>query len=115
MLLDVGWIDTPERWRDFLIMCFMVAGTIMFLVATFFTIMIGSITYSTVNRARRLMKDKVSPTLDSVRETSESVRGTVGFIGDNAVTPVVKVYGAAAGARRFVSVVARFTRRRGHE
>jgi len=61
------------------------------------------------------MKDKVAPTLDSVRETSDNVRGTVGFIGDNAVAPVVKVYGAAAGVRRFVSVVARFTRRRGGE
>ncbi len=113
--MDIGWIDTPEEWRDLLIMCFMVAGTIMFLVAVFFTIMIGSVTYSTVSRARRLMKDQLAPTLDSVRETSESVRGTVGFIGDNAVTPVVKVYGAAAGARRFVSVVARFTRGRGDE
>jgi len=113
--MEIGWIDTPEEWRDFFIMCFMVAGTILFLIGCFFTIMIGSISYSTVNRARRLIKDQVAPTLDSVRETSESVRGTVGFIGDNAVTPVVKVYGAAAGARRFVSVVARFTRGRRDE
>ena len=113
--MNVGWINTPEEWRDVLIMSFMVAGTILFLIGWFFTVAIGIVTYSTVNRARRLMKDKVSPTLDSVRETSESVRGTVGFIGDNAVTPVVKVYGAAAGARRFVSVVARFTRGRGRE
>ncbi len=111
MLLDVGWIDTPERWRDFLIMCFMVAGTILFLIGWFFTVAIGILTYSTIKKARSLMNDKVAPTLDSVRQTSESVRGTVGFIGDSAVKPIVKTYGAAAGARRFVSVIARFARR----
>jgi hypothetical protein len=113
--MEIGWIDTPEEWRDVIVMCFAVAGTILFLLGWFFTIAIGMLTYSTIRRARNLMTDKVAPTLDSVKETSESVRGTVGFIGDNAVTPVVKVYGAAAGARRFVSVVARFTRGRGDE
>jgi len=109
--MEIGWIDTPEEWRDVLVMSYAVAGTLLFLVGLIFTIIIGLLSMSTVNRARRLMKDKVGPTLDSVRETSESVRGTASFIGENAVTPVVKVYGAAAGARRFVAVIARITRR----
>ncbi len=110
--MEMFWIDTPEEWRDFFVMCFTVAGTVLFIVGILFTSILGVLSASTVNRTRRLLKDKVGPTLDSVKETSESVRGTVAFIGDHAVTPVVKVYAAAAGARRFVAVIARFTRNR---
>src|SRR2546422_7830858 len=111
--MEIGWIDTPEEWRDFLIMCYAVAGTIMFLVAVFFTVVVGYISASTVRTTRRIMRENVVPTLESVRETSESVRGTVGFISDNAVAPVIKAYGTFAGARRFVAVVARFASKRG--
>ena len=109
--MEIGYIDTPEEWRDVLVMAYAVAGTLLFLVAMVFTIILGLLSVSTVNRARGLMKEKVAPTLDSVRETSESLRGTVGFIGENAVSPIVKVYGAAAGARRFAGVITRLSRR----
>ena len=107
MFLDVGWIDTPERWRDFFIMCFTVAGTFAFMAIFVVTVAFGYASISTVLRGRRILKENVAPTLDSVRETSESVRGTVSFIGDNLVTPVVKVYGTVAGVRRFVRVLSR--------
>ncbi|MCH8051778.1 MAG: hypothetical protein IIC86_07150 [Chloroflexi bacterium] len=35
------------------------------------------------------------------------MKSTVAFVSDNAVKPVVKVYGVAAGARRFVSVASK--------
>jgi len=49
--------------------------------------------------------------LENVRETTENVRGTVAFVSDYAVTPVVRTYGIIAGARRFMAVVTRFRRR----
>ena len=107
MYLDVGWIDSPERWRDFIAMCFMVAGLFAFFAIFVVTVVLGWASINTVLRARRILNENVAPTLDSVRETSESVRGTVSFIGDNLVTPVVKVYGTVAGARRFLSVLSR--------
>lgn len=110
--MEIGFIDTPERWRDVFIMSFMVAGTIFFLVSTIFTAVIGILTTSTLLRARRILKNNIGPTLDNVRETTESVRGTVSFVSETAVKPVVKVYGVAAGARRFVVVLARFARSR---
>lgn len=110
--MEIGYIDTPEEWRDLFMMCFMVAGTLLFLVTIFFTVVLGYLSTSTVLRTRRLLKNNVQPALENVRGTTETVRGTVTFVSDNAVRPVVKVYGAAAGARRFVSVVARFTGRK---
>ena len=110
--MEIGFIDTPERWRDVFIMSFMVAGTILFLVSAIFTIVIGVLTTRLLLRARRILKENVSPTLDNVRQTTESVRGTVTFVSETAIKPVVKVYGVAAGARRFVVVLSRFTRAR---
>ncbi len=108
--MEIGYLDTPEEWRDLFIMCFMVAGTLLFLVGTIFTIVVGVLSTGAIMRVRRLLKTNVQPALENVRETSSTIRGTVTFVSDNAVKPVVKVYGVAAGARRFVAVVGRFTR-----
>jgi hypothetical protein len=48
--------------------------------------------------------------MENVRVTTENVRGTVAFVSDNAVKPVVRVYSTYAGARRFVAVLVKFTR-----
>lgn len=108
--MEIGWIDTPQDWRDFFIMCFTVAGTIVFLLGIIFTLIIGWASFLTVNRARSILKASVQPAAENVRVTTENVRATVGFISDNAVKPVVRVYSTYAGARRFVSVLIRFTR-----
>lgn len=108
--MEIGWIDTPQDWRDFFLMCFTVAGTILFLISIIFTIAIGWMTFLTVNRARSIMKNSLQPTIENVRQTSENVRGTVSFVSDNAVKPVVRVYSTYAGARRFVAVLVKFTR-----
>ena len=47
-----------------------------------------------------------------MRQTSESVRGTVEFVSDYAVSPVVKTYGTVAGARQFIAVMSRLGRSR---
>ncbi len=110
--MEIGWIDSPERWRDFFLMCFTVAGTILFLVGIIFTIVIGWLTTSTLLRTRRILKNNVQPALADVRETTASVRGTVSFISDTAVKPVVRVYSVYAGARRFVTVFVRLRKPR---
>ncbi len=110
--MEIGYLDTPEEWRDLFIMCFMVAGTLLFLVTTVLTIIVGVLSTGAVMRARQILKINVQPAMENVRETTSTIRGTVSFVSDNAVKPVVKVYGVAAGARRFIAVVGRFTRPR---
>jgi len=108
--MEIGWIDTPQDWRDFFIMCFTVAGTIVFLLGIIFTLVLGWTSFLTVNKARSILKNNVQPTMENVRVTTENVRGTVAFVSDNAVKPVVRVYSTYAGARRFVAVLVKFTR-----
>lgn len=111
--MEIGYLDTPEEWRDLFLMMFTAAGTIVLIVALFFTLVIGMITTATVLRTRRILKDSVSPALENVRATTTTVRTTVEFVSDYAVRPVAKAYGTFAGARKFVTVLARVRRKGG--
>src|SRR3990172_2333626 len=99
-------IDTLQDFRDVTIISFTIAGTVLFLIAIILTIVIGGLSVATLRKVKSVVGE-------NVRETTENVRGTVAFISDYAVTPVVRTYGIFAGARRFIVVVSRFTRRAG--
>jgi thiosulfate reductase cytochrome b subunit len=101
-----------EEVRDYAVIAYSVAGVIAFVFITFFTLVLGMVSWMTLSRVRGLLKNNVQPTMESVRQTSESVRGTVEFISDYAVSPVVKTYGTFAGARQFIVVLTRLTRSR---
>ena len=109
--MELGYIDTPEEWRDLFIMMFMVAGTILFLLGIIFTLITGVLGMGILSRVRGILKDNVQPAAQNVRETTANVKGTVEFVSDNAVKPVVKAYGVAAGAKRFVGVAAKVANR----
>src|SRR3972149_11415375 len=106
-------IDTLQGLRDVTIISFTIAGTVLFLIAIIFPVVIGWGAKTTVSKVKNVVGDSVQPTLENVRETTENVRGTVAFVSDYAVTPVVRTYGVFAGARRFIVVVGRFPRRAG--
>jgi hypothetical protein len=101
-----------EEARDVAVIAYSVAGVIAFVLITFFTLILGIVSWMTLNRVRGLLKNNIQPTVESVRQTSESVRGTVEFVSDYAVSPVVKTYGTVAGARQFIAVMTRLGRSR---
>jgi hypothetical protein len=98
--------------RDYAVIAYSIAGVIAFALIIVFTLALGILSWMTLGRVRGLLKNNVQPTLESVRQTSESVRGTVQFVSDNAITPVVKTYGTVAGVRQFVVVLTRLSRSR---
>lgn len=106
-------IDTLQDLRDVTIISFTIAGTVLFLVGTLLAVVIGAMTFGIVRQLRRVVSNSVQPTMENVRETTDSVRGTVAFVSEHVVTPVVRTYGILAGARRFIVVVSRLTRRSG--
>ena len=105
--MELGYIDTPEEWRDLFIMMFMVAGTLLFLIGIIVALVGGFLGVNILNRIRAIFKYYLRPAAENVKETSENVKGTVNFMSENAVKPVVKAYGVAAGAKRFVSVASK--------
>jgi len=98
--------------RDYAVIAYSIAGVIAFALIAIFTFVLGMLSWITLSRVRGMLKNNVQPTLDNVRQTSETVRGTAQFISDNAITPVVKTYGTVAGVRQFVVVLTRLSRSR---
>jgi hypothetical protein len=109
------WLSEPEHWRDLFIMIYTVAGTLAFLLIIIFTIVLGLLSLGLLMRVRGVVKNNVAPAMENVKETTSTIRGTVTYISDTAVKPVVKVYGTAAGAKQFVSVLMRFARKEAKE
>ena len=111
--MEVFWMDTPEDWTMFFIMCYCAAGTIVFLIATIMAVVSGYLSARTLTTTQKVLTDSVRPALENVRETTSTVRGTAAFMSEKAVTPVVKAYATYAGARQFMTVLARLARRQG--
>ena len=53
------------------------------------------------------LRDKVVPALEKVNDTATTVKGTATFVSESVVAPIIKVAGAAAGARAMVQTLVR--------
>lgn len=104
-----------ETVRDYSIVAYCIAGVIAFVLIIVATLISSFLSWNILGRIRKILKENIQPATVNVRETTQNLKGTVSYISDNAVKPVVKVYGAAAGARQFVKVVARFTKKKKDE
>jgi hypothetical protein len=51
-----------------------------------------------------LLQNEVRPILDATNEAVNNLRGTVEFLGENAVEPVVKLSGYLAGMQRMLEL-----------
>lgn len=98
--------------RDIVIIVVGSLAILVLLAMLVFTVAIGIAARMLLGTVRSLITDDVKPVVDSAHQTVRTVRGTATFISETAVTPVVKVYGMAAGARRMVSVITGVTGRR---
>ncbi|MCH7488179.1 MAG: hypothetical protein IIB23_00965 [Chloroflexi bacterium] len=94
-----------DNVRDVVII---VAGSfaVLVLVAVLvFTVVLGLASRALLRTLRSVLKDDLGPLLDSAQQTVQTVRGTTTFIGEKAVSPIIRVFGVVAGARRAVGVV----------
>lgn len=101
-----------QEWRDVIIIA---AGAMMILVllaAFIFTVVLGLASRSLLGTVQTLLKGEVTPLLETARQTLQQVRGTTAFIGETAVSPIIRVYGLVAGARRVGGVLSGITGRR---
>lgn len=98
--------------RDIVIIVAGSLAVLVLLAMLVFTVAIGWGVRMLIGSVRSLIKDDVQPVVDSAHQTVRTVRGTATFVSETAVTPIVKAYGAAAGARRMVGVLAGIAGRR---
>lgn len=107
MLALVAGISAPsvESIRDWVII---VSGSLMTLVLFLLVIVVAVLGFSAralLRTAQKMLTEEVTPLLNSVRQSVNTVQGTTAFIGENAVAPVVRAYGIVAGVRRALGVM----------
>ena len=98
--------------RDWIVVIYGVLGIVFLAVSTLLVIFLFFTFRGLKNVVRDLLQETVKPTLDSVRDTARSVRGTTDFVGQTAVRPIIRTYGLLAGVRRGASVLAGLTGRK---
>ncbi|MFQ6019995.1 MAG: hypothetical protein ACE5KW_04485 [Dehalococcoidia bacterium] len=103
-------IDNLQDLRDLTIVIFTIAGTVLFVFATLASVM-ALIAFLTVIRTMRRLRSNLEPTLEGLQDTVSNLRGTAAFVSENAVSPIIRVYGLYSGARRFLGVMSRVFRR----
>lgn len=52
-----------------------------------------------------LLKDRVIPLMEKAEKTAETVRGTTSFVSESVASPIIKMAGAAAGAKGMVQAL----------
>src|SRR5690349_21498553 len=75
---------------------FMCVGAILFIAMTAFIALIAF-----------AIRDHIVPALEKLDDTAKTVRGTATFVSESVVSPIIKVAGAAAGARAMVQTLVR--------
>ena len=93
-----------QEVRDVAIIAFTVAGTLLFLIAIVVTALAGMAAIGALRAVRSLVDDGVKPMV-------ENVQGTVTFVSETTVTPVVRAYGFYAGVRRGLGVLSGLSQR----
>jgi len=96
---------TLAELRDVVIVVWGVISAIFFLVAIFVVALLGFSVKGLLNNVKGMMDESVRPTLTSVKDAADTVRGTTEFVGRTAVTPVVRAYGTVAGVKKGLSVL----------
>jgi hypothetical protein len=98
-----------QEWRDIWLIIYCALGALLFITATIVAAGTGWLTWRTIGKAQSIVIN-LAPAVDNVRDTTATMKGTVTFVADSTVKPIVRAYGTYYGARRFLSVLARFTR-----
>lgn len=101
----------PE-WRDFMIIASSALLFAVLIAVLIFTIVVGLAARAVLRSIQTLLRGEVAPILDSVRLTLQRIEGTAAFVSETAVSPVIRVYGVVAGAKRMAGVLSGVTGRK---
>lgn len=99
-------------WRDVIVIAVGSFALIVLVAILFFTVVLGLAARALIGTARRLLRDEVTPLVNSAQQTVYTVKGTATFVSEKAASPIIRVYGVVSGARRAVSVITGITGRR---
>ena len=97
--------------RDIVIIVYGILGILFFFIGIIVLLVLFFSVKGLISGVQGILREQVTPALNAVKETAQSVRGTTEFVSQTAVRPIVKTYGMAAGVRRGLTVLAGLRRR----
>ncbi len=97
--------------RDTVIIVYGVLGIVFFLIAIIAALAIFFAVRMLTGLAKDAYEESARPLMDDVRGTVQSVRGSVEFVSDQAISPMIRVIAVARGVRRGVEAMAGVARR----
>lgn len=89
---DIAIVFTAVFWVIALILLIALLGALVFLVMTL----------------RRMLRENVAPTVDSLRGVLDNVQGTAEFTGETVASPIIRVYSIFSGVRKGVGAFSNF-------
>ena len=93
-------------FRDWVIIFMGIAVAAFFVVALIAMVVLGLLARVLMKKTIGVLDENVKPLLGNANETVTHTRGTVTYMTQAAVTPIVRAYGVVAGVRRAASVLA---------
>jgi hypothetical protein len=97
--------------RDVAILVYSILGALLCFVLIIFVALLIRGVLGIKGMISDVVNESVKPTMNSIKETAESIKGTTDFIGEKAVSPVIKTYGMVSGVRRGLGVFTGLTKR----
>ena len=98
--------------RDLVIIIAGCLTSLVLIVTLIALIVVGLAVTGLISVTKAVIKEQLSPTLDSARQVVDDIRGTTGFVADTTVSPIIRVYGLITGLRRGAAALAGFGRKR---
>ena len=110
--LAAGVVEiTMAEARDTVIIVYGVIGIIFFLIAITVALAIFLAVRMLTGLARDAYEEQARPLVDDVRGTVQSARGTMEFVSDQAISPLIRFIAVARGVRRGAETLAGIARR----
>lgn len=94
----------PDSWADWRDIVIITLG-IFWIVAGMLTVVLLVALIILVLTLRHVLKENAAPALDSLKDSLDNLRGTTEFLGETAVSPVIRVYAVAKGVRSGVGAI----------
>lgn len=104
-----------QELRDLVLVIFGIAGTVLFIVAALVLITVGAAVRALVADVKRAIREGILPTAQALREAVNTIRGTTGYLGQTALSPLMRVYAAVAALRKASGMLSRRRREKAKE
>jgi hypothetical protein len=99
LLIPNGWLDSAAKWSLFLI-----SGFLCLLIAVM--IALTALVAALVGAVLMLVK-KADPLVEKLTETADTAKGTVAYVGEGVVSPLIKVSMILAAIRGAINALFR--------